>query len=46
MRWFWRHELEHLLGRSGFRVVSIYGNFDRTPLTDDSPEMIVIAEHT
>ena len=44
MRWFWRYELEHLLARGGFRVVSIYGSLDRTPLTDDSPEMIVIAE--
>jgi SAM-dependent methyltransferase len=44
MRWFWRFELEHLLARSGFRVVSVYGDFDRTPLTDASNEMIFIAE--
>lgn len=44
MRWFWRHELEHLLARSGFRVAAIYGDFDRSPLIDSSPEMIFIAE--
>lgn len=44
MRWFWRYELEHLLARCGFRVASIHGNYDRTPLTDDSAEMIFIAE--
>jgi SAM-dependent methyltransferase len=44
MRWFWRYELEHLLARCGFRVESVFGNFDRSPLTDGSPEMIFIAE--
>jgi SAM-dependent methyltransferase len=43
MRWFYRFELEHLLGRAGFEVVALYGNFDRSPLTDDSPEMIFVA---
>jgi SAM-dependent methyltransferase len=46
MRWFWRYELEHLLVRSGFRLAAIYGDFDRSPLTDESPEMICIAERT
>jgi len=44
MRWFWRFELEHLLARSGFRVAATYGDFNRSPLTDDSTEMIFIAE--
>jgi len=44
MRWFWRYEVEHLLARTGFRLAAVYGDFDRTPLTDESPEMIFIAE--
>jgi SAM-dependent methyltransferase len=44
MRWFLRAELIHLLARGGFRVRSIYGDFDRSPLTDKSPEQIVCAE--
>jgi SAM-dependent methyltransferase len=43
MRWFWRYEVEHLLSRCGFRVESVFGDFDRTPLADPSPEMIFIA---
>jgi hypothetical protein len=44
MRWFLRAELVHLLARGGFRVRSIYGDFDRSPLTDRSPELVVCAE--
>jgi len=44
MRWFLRAELVHLLARAGFRVRSIYGDFDRSSLTDKSPEQIVCAE--
>ncbi len=44
MRWFLRAELVHLLARAGFSVRSIYGDFDRSPLTDRSPEQIVCAE--
>ena len=44
MRWFLRAELVHLLARAGFRVRSIYGDFDRSPLTGKSPEQIVCAE--
>jgi SAM-dependent methyltransferase len=43
MRWFLRAELVHLLARGGFSVRSIYGDFDRSPLTDKSPEQIVCA---
>jgi SAM-dependent methyltransferase len=43
MRWFYRFELEHLLGRAGLEVEALYGNFDRSPLADDSPEMIFVA---
>jgi SAM-dependent methyltransferase len=44
LRYFFRYEVEHLLARSGFRVKSLYGNFDRTPLEDASPEMIFVAQ--
>jgi SAM-dependent methyltransferase len=44
MRWFLRAELVHLLARTGFRVRSIYGDFDRSTLIDSSPEQIVCAE--
>lgn len=44
MRWFTRFEVEHLLGRAGFSLEAIYGNFDRSALVDGSPEMVFIAE--
>ncbi|MDP2920210.1 MAG: class I SAM-dependent methyltransferase [Dehalococcoidia bacterium] len=44
MRYFYRYEMEHLLGLCGFRVVEFYGNFDHSPFTAESPEMIFIAE--
>jgi hypothetical protein len=44
MRWFWRYEIEHLLARCRFRLEAVFGDFDRSPLTDASPEMIFIAE--
>jgi SAM-dependent methyltransferase len=43
MRWYLRAELEHLLARAGFVIDAIYGNFDRSPLTDDAPEMVVVS---
>jgi hypothetical protein len=44
LRYFFRYEVEHLLARCGFKVTAEYGNFDRTPIRDDSPEMIFVAE--
>ena len=44
MRWYLRAELVHLLVRAGFRVRAFYGDFDRSPLTDESLEQIVCAE--
>jgi len=43
-RYFYRFEVEHLLARAGFRIAALYGNFDRSPFADDSPEMIFVAE--
>ncbi len=44
MRYLYRYEMEHLLTLCGFRVVELYGNFDKSELSSDSPEIIVIAE--
>jgi hypothetical protein len=46
MRWYLRAELIHLLARCGFGVHEIFGDFDRSPLTDRSPELIVCAART
>jgi SAM-dependent methyltransferase len=43
-RYFFRYEVEHLLELCGFRVVDIFGDYDRYPLSNDSPEMIFVAE--
>jgi SAM-dependent methyltransferase len=43
MRWYLQAELRHLLARGGFRVDALFGNYDRSPLTDNSPEQVVCA---
>jgi len=43
MRWYTAAELEHLLARAGFMVDAIYGDFNRGPLRDGSPEILVVA---
>lgn len=43
MRWFTRWELEHLLARAGFDDVTLYGDFDRSPVGRESPSLIVVA---
>ena len=44
VRYFFRYEVEHLLARCGFRTTAVFGNFDKSALRDDSPEMIFVAE--
>jgi SAM-dependent methyltransferase len=44
MRYLFRYEVEHLLARCGFEVAGLFGDFDRVPLADDSPEMIFVGE--
>jgi hypothetical protein len=44
MRYFFRYEMEHLFELCGLRVVDLFGNFDRSALSVDSPEMIFVAE--
>ena len=46
LRYFFRYEAEHLLTRAGFEVTALYGSFDRSAFTDDSPEMIFTAART
>jgi SAM-dependent methyltransferase len=43
-RHFFRYEVEHLLARCGYSVNHVFGNFDKSPLRDNSPEMIFVAE--
>jgi len=43
MRYLFRYELEHLLARAGFAIDALYGDYDRSPYDDDSPELIVAA---
>jgi len=43
MRYYFRFELEHLLERAGFEIKEFFGDFDRSPFIDASPEMIVVA---
>lgn len=35
-----RFEMEHLLARAGFQIDAVFGDFLRSPLQDDSTEMI------
>jgi len=52
-RWVWepekfhcvfRYEMEHLLVRSGFDVVGVYGDFFKQELGNDSPDLIFVAK--
>jgi SAM-dependent methyltransferase len=43
LRYTFRYELEHLLFRAGFRLVALYGDYDCSPLGDESPAMIAVA---
>jgi SAM-dependent methyltransferase len=46
LRYFFRYEMEWLLEAGGFEVEAVYGEFDRSPLSADSPEMIFVAKKT
>ncbi len=43
LRLIYRYELEHLLARAGFRMLALYGDYDRSPFTGESFGMIVVA---
>jgi SAM-dependent methyltransferase len=44
LRYTFRYELEHLLFRAGFRLVALYGDYDRSAFAGASPALIVAAE--
>ncbi|NTU62610.1 MAG: class I SAM-dependent methyltransferase [Chloroflexi bacterium] len=46
MRLLYRYELEHLLARCGFRIVTLYGDYDCSAFSDESLGLIVVAEPT
>jgi ubiquinone/menaquinone biosynthesis C-methylase UbiE len=41
VRLFEKDELSKMMERSGFRVTSVFGSYDGSPLTDDSPRVIL-----
>jgi len=43
LRYFFRFEMEWMLEACGFEVEALHGNFDRSPFTAESPEMIFVA---
>jgi SAM-dependent methyltransferase len=43
-RYFFRYEVEHLLELCGFKVSDLFGDYDRSNFSNDSPEMIFVAE--
>ncbi len=43
LRWVYRYEMEHLLGRSGFEVEALYGDFERNPFGVTSTELVWVA---
>jgi len=43
MRFFTPAELTHLVARAGFTLDAMYGGFDRQSLSDESPEIVVVA---
>jgi SAM-dependent methyltransferase len=43
LRYYFRFEMEWMLEACGFEVEALYGNFDKSPLQADSPEMIFVA---
>ena len=44
LRYLFRYEAEHLLARCGFRVVNIFGGFEKTRLKKNSIHMLIVAE--
>ncbi len=43
LRYYYRFEVEHLLARAGLKVTALYGDVDRSPYGDQSPDMIFVA---
>lgn len=45
MRYFFRYEIEHLLELCGYKIIDLFGDFDRSAYSAESREMIFIAEN-
>lgn len=45
MRYFFRFELEHALARAGLEVEALWGDFDRSPFGEGSPDMIFVCRN-
>jgi len=43
LHYFFRFEMEWMLEACGFEIEPLYGDFERSPFTADSPEIIVVA---
>jgi SAM-dependent methyltransferase len=43
LRYFFRLEMEWMLEACGFEVEALYGDFERSPFTAESPEMVFVA---
>jgi len=43
LHYFFRFEFEWMLEACGFQIETLYGSFDRSPFTAESPEMIFVA---
>lgn len=42
LRYYFRYELENLIARTKFKLVNIYGDFYRNPLSDQSKDFVII----
>jgi hypothetical protein len=45
MRYFFRYELEHLLELCGYKIIDLFGDFDKSAYSVGSREMIFVAEN-
>jgi SAM-dependent methyltransferase len=44
LRYYFRYEIENLIGRTKFRLEKIYGDFKKSELTNQSKEFIVVCK--
>ena len=43
MRYLYRYEMEHLLNLCGYKIIELFGDFEKSAFSEDSPEMIFVA---
>ena len=46
LRYFFRFEMEWMLEACGFEVEALYGDFERSAFSVESPEMVIVARRT